>query len=66
MVRSVIVSVVDPESDPHPQDPPIFGPSGSISQRYGSGNLNPPKMSRIPNTDNMFKLMTRRNRWMVS
>ncbi len=29
-------SVADP--DPDPPDPHVFGPSGSISQRYGSGS----------------------------
>jgi hypothetical protein len=33
-------SVGDPDSEPDPQDPHVFGPpgSGSISQRYGSGS----------------------------
>jgi hypothetical protein len=32
-------SVADPNLDPDPPDPHVFGPpgSGSISQRYGSG-----------------------------
>jgi hypothetical protein len=31
------VCVPDPE-DPDPPDPHVFGPPGSISQRYGSGS----------------------------
>jgi hypothetical protein len=35
-------SVADPDSDPDPSDPYVFGPPGSgtesITQRYGSGS----------------------------
>jgi hypothetical protein len=36
----VINSVADPDPnpDPDPPDPHVFGPPGSISQRYGSGS----------------------------
>jgi hypothetical protein len=37
------ISVVDPDPNPDPLDPRVFGPpgsgSGSISQRYGSGSF---------------------------
>jgi hypothetical protein len=38
--RSTGISVADPNPDPDPLDPHVFGPpgSGSTSQRYGSGS----------------------------
>jgi hypothetical protein len=37
----VETSVADPNMNPDPSDPYVFGPSGSgsISQRYGSGSF---------------------------
>ncbi len=37
--RAAVASVADPNLDPDPPDPHVFGPpgSGSISQRYGLG-----------------------------
>jgi ATP-dependent RNA helicase DHX8/PRP22 len=32
-------SVADPDLNPDPPDPHVFGPSGSTSQRYGSGSF---------------------------
>jgi hypothetical protein len=40
--RNLVSSVADPDPNPDPKDPYVFGPpgseSGSISQRYGSGS----------------------------
>jgi hypothetical protein len=42
-------SVVDPDLEPDPQDPHVFGPSGSgsISQRYGSGSGSFPFLIKV-------------------
>jgi hypothetical protein len=36
----IVVSVADPDANPDPPDPRVFGPPGSVStsQRYGSGS----------------------------
>ncbi len=38
-VGKLKTSVADPNPDTDPPDPHVFGPSGSISQRYGSGSF---------------------------
>ncbi len=65
-------SVRDPDPEPDPQDPHVFGPSGFISQRYGSADSDPHQNVTDPQhwfvifSDIFLRLLCQRTKRIIS